>query len=138
LVPSRHWALKRVVLQMQSVPPLKEESMAEHASPQQTEEEYLAAERAKLHDDVLAAMRRARQAGMRGAYIDTSTLFAISQAILDSAVAADLRQQIAEARAKALEEAANVGYRECAQTRHVKLGDTVAASIRALAAGREG
>lgn len=43
-----------------------------------------------------------------------------------------------KARAKALEEAARVGYRTCAETRHVKLGDAVATAIRALATGKEG
>lgn len=39
----------------------------------------------------------------------------------------------AEARREALEEAAITGYRVCAETRHVTLGDRVAAAIRALA-----
>lgn len=38
----------------------------------------------------------------------------------------------AEARAKALNHAAVVAYATCAETRHVTLGDKVAASIRAL------
>ena len=39
---------------------------------------------------------------------------------------------LAEARNKALHDAAVVGYRVCAQTRHVKLGDAVADEIRSL------
>lgn len=41
-------------------------------------------------------------------------------------------EMMAEARDKALEDAAQVAYRKCAQTRHVRLGDTAAAAIRAM------
>ena len=43
---------------------------------------------------------------------------------------ADKREK--EVRAKALNHAAVVAYATCAETRHVTLGDKVAASIRAL------
>lgn len=43
-----------------------------------------------------------------------------------------LRKELVEARNKALHDAAVVGYRVCAQTRHVKLGDAVADEIRSL------
>ena len=43
-----------------------------------------------------------------------------------------LRKELAEARNKALDEASRVGYRECAQTRHVSLGNAVSAAILSL------
>jgi hypothetical protein len=48
----------------------------------------------------------------------------------------DLEQREKDARAKALEDAAQAGYVTCAKTRHVSLGDQVAAAIRALQEGR--
>lgn len=43
-----------------------------------------------------------------------------------------LTRELAEARDRALEEAADAAYRACAETRHVTLGDKAAAAIRAL------
>lgn len=43
-----------------------------------------------------------------------------------------LSQAIREARRQALEDAANVAYRTCAETRHVTLGDKCATAIRQL------
>lgn len=47
----------------------------------------------------------------------------------------EAEQREKDARAKALQEAAVVGYVTCAETRHVTLGDKVHASILALQSG---
>lgn len=43
---------------------------------------------------------------------------------------ATLEAALAEARAQEREQCAQIGYRVCAETRHVTLGDKVAATIR--------
>lgn len=45
---------------------------------------------------------------------------------------AQLERDLAEARGKALEEAAGVAYFTCAETRHVSLGEKCSTAIRAL------
>jgi hypothetical protein len=54
------------------------------------------------------------------------------------AAPASSQTELAEVRRLALEEAARVAYRVCAETRHVTLGDSAAAAIRALASMKEG
>jgi len=123
--------------------------MDDHASPQQTAEEYVAAQKARYIADVRETapsiadvMQRAVEHMSRD---EMQAELSRLRKELAEAVAAhnelveELRQahntygdMLAEARNKALHDAAVVGYRVCAQTRHVKLGDAVADEIRSL------
>jgi hypothetical protein len=84
--------------------------------------------------DIVEKLRKGADEGDVPFYIEDNGKMIFHTETMEDAAAeiVSLRRQLDEARNKALEEAAGVGYRECAQTRHVRLGDTVAAAIRAL------
>lgn len=83
--------------------------------------------------DEIAALRRENEAlrKERDEALEQSRLHAADAGIAWGQCEA-LRKELAEARDMALEEAARVAYRECAQTRHGRLGDTVVATIRSM------
>ncbi len=90
--------------------------------------------------DIMSAARKVvvEDLGMDSpGLLQTSYIDCIAEAVLEERersrqLLSEAEKREQEARAKALNHAAVVAYATCAETRHVTLGDKVAAAIRAL------